>query len=220
MPDVLVDNDVVIKSISYGFAEEMLSLLQSHGLSAAILTVSRFMIFNKMKRLRSLLNREVTLDELGQILGLFNPIEPNEAELALAAEFEDAARTCNLELDGGESQLFAILLQRALRLMLTGDKRAIRAIEAIGGSRLSVPSVACLEQLIISLVGEMGISNMRSIICSEKAVDKTLAICFRCSTSDFDTQPIIQGLVSYASDVRRSAPRSVIASDGLFVPVP
>ncbi|MBS1181947.1 MAG: hypothetical protein H6Q99_1827 [Proteobacteria bacterium] len=220
MPDVLVDNDVVIKSISYGFTDEMLSLLQSHDLSPAILAVSHFMISNKMKRLKSFLLREVALAELSQILGLFNPIEPNEAELALAAEFEDAARTLNLELDSGESQLFAILLQRALRLMLTGDKRAIRAIEAIAGSKFDVPAVACLEQLIISLVGEIGVGNLRSIICSEKAVDKTLAICFRCSMPDFDPQPIMQGLASYASDVRRSAPRAVIASDGLFDLVP
>ena len=48
-------------------------------------------------------------------------IEPTEEEQLMAADFELAAQRAAVALDSGESQLCAVLIARALRLLLTGD---------------------------------------------------------------------------------------------------
>ena len=60
------------------------------------------------------------------LIGNVTLLNPTPQEISLAANLEEAAAKCAVELDTGESQLVAILLQRSGPLLLTGDKRAIR----------------------------------------------------------------------------------------------
>jgi hypothetical protein len=137
-------------------------------------------------------------------------VEPTDEEQQIAADFELAAQRAGLSLDSGESHLCALALTRQVPRVLTGDKRAIAAIEglvdvdqrlaALGGK------VYCLEQLILIVLTPDSNERLRDSICTEISVDKTLAICFSCrSNSGFEATAECLG--SYIRDIRSKAPR-------------
>lgn len=135
----------------------------------------------------------------------------------MAAEFEAVAQEQNLELDGGESQLLAMLIQRKLRLLLTGDKRAIVAIERIAGDTLPGPSIACLEQVMSTLLERIGLAALRERICSEPAVDRALSTCFACRSIVVEAILVEEGLRSYVGHLRKSSSRTLLEEDDLSV---
>jgi hypothetical protein len=114
-------------------------------------------------------------------------------------------------LDAGESQLAAIVAERLLARLLTGDKRAIQALDQLVGDLppLSVLGgrVRSLEQLIEYLVdGGEPANAVAQAICAEPTVDKTLTICARCAGAD---GPALErdALRGYIERLRGQAPR-------------
>ena len=94
--------------------------------------------------------------------------------------------------------------------VLTGDKRAIVAIEGLvdADERLAALSgkVYCLEQLILIVLSADSNEKLRDSICTESSVDKTLTICLSCrSNSGFEATAECLG--SYIRDLRSKAPR-------------
>ena len=209
--NAVLDNDVLHKGTSYGILS---SLLKPHGGANAeigILGAARFVIPNKIKR--SALNRgtAAVLTEFQQWVSTFSQLDPTIAEQKLAAELESLAQQSGVSLDVGESQLCAIVLERRVPFLLTGDKRAIAAIEslfdrnpklqAIGGK------VKCIEQLVLTILTLAILDALRAAVCSEPQVDKTLTICFACASSGVDLDTVKDGLNSYIRAVRAVAGR-------------
>ena len=128
------------------------------------------------------------------------------------------------ELDEGESQLLAVLIVRSAALLLTGDKRAVRAMEpvvdAAGYTERVAHRVACLEQIAMALVGRHGAEAIHRRVCGEAAVDKSLANCFSCASGFCRQESILDGLRSYIADLRRDAPRVLVDSDDLSAVIP
>jgi hypothetical protein len=114
----------------------------------------------------------------------------------------------------------AILLRRGLRLLLTGDKRAIRAIEQIAAEHFQVASVACLEQLMTEIIGHLGVTTLRERVCTEPTVDRAMTSCFACKSSVVDLDSVAGGLRSYIADLRKAARRVLIKSDDLSSLIP
>jgi hypothetical protein len=75
--------------------------------------------------------------------------------------------------------------------------------------------VACLEQLIRSLLARLGLDVLRAAICNEACADKALAICFSCSTNTCTEQSALEGLASYVKALRRRAPTVMLNTDDL-----
>lgn len=217
MPDILVDNDIVLKSCCYGIDEPFLDMLDSAEAKPLVLAVARHVIEGRIKRARSLVDRERARASFRRSIGRLLEVEPSAAELAMAAEFEAVAQEQNLELDGGESQLLAMLIQRKLRLLLTGDKRAIVAIERIAGDTLPGPSIACLEQVMSTLLERIGLAALRERICSEPAVDRALSTCFACRSIVVEAILVEEGLRSYVGHLRKSSSRTLLEEDDLSV---
>jgi hypothetical protein len=220
MPDILVDNDVVLKSCCYGIDEPFLDMLDRAECRPLVLAVARYVIERRIRRSRSLLDPERAHASFRRLIGRLLEVEPSEAELAMAAEFEAVAQQQNLELDGGESQLLAMLIQRKLPLLLTGDKRAIVAIECIAADMLPRPSIACLEQTMMTLLVRIGLAALRERVCSEPAIDRALATCFACHSIVVEVVSVEEGLRSYINHLRRSSSHTLLTEDDLsfFVP--
>jgi hypothetical protein len=95
------------------------------------------------------------LAHLDRVLARAERLEPSEQELELAVELavelERAGQLAGLALDGGESTLCAIALLRGVPWLHTGDKRAIKSIEALADSLAAgmAGRVRCLEQLAL-----------------------------------------------------------------------
>jgi hypothetical protein len=134
-------------------------------------------------------------------------LEPDEAELVLAAEMEALAQRGGYSFDSGESLLVALLVCRGGGVLLTGDKRAIIALQHLRGlhaeTAKAVKRIACLEQLMTKVLAQEGGAAVRSGICQEPGVDAALTICFRCASSPADDSVYLEGLTSYVDDLRR-----------------
>jgi hypothetical protein len=136
-------------------------------------------------------------------------VEPDDTEIGLAAELEFTAQRMGVSLDSGESLLCAIVVRRSLDFLVTGDKRAIRALAQILAERSMIDKLAgrvvCLEQLMIKVLASGVFSEVRNAICKNAKIDRALAICFSCSREDVTLDQVGDGLQSYVADLRRDA---------------
>jgi hypothetical protein len=212
MPEpVLLDNDAALKIACYSLVEQMLTAITKDGSLAAILGVGKFVIQGRLAKADNIADRQQAAQAFERFLEAASLVEPDEAELAVAAELEAEANKLNLELDGGESQLLAILVNRSCRLLITGDKRAIIAMASIGLSQ-TAGRVACLEQLMSQIVRLVGETLVRERVCAEPRIDRALTICCGCAGGQPSEGAILEGLASYIGWLGRSAPG--ILADG------
>jgi len=80
-------------------------------------------------------------------------------------------------IDPGEAQLFAIAAQHSLSL-ITGDKRALRALKDINGYAEALAGrIIVLEAILLSLCDRLGHDEVRRRL-GPLTTDKTLQICF------------------------------------------
>lgn len=217
MPEqVLLDNDVVLKVTCYALAAEMIAVTTTD-LPPAMLGVGRFVIQSRLNRASNVADVDRAKGAFDQFLMTVALLEPDDEELTLAADLEAEANRRDLELDGGESQLLAILARRACRLLITGDKRAVAAM-AVVAPRLAGNRIASLEQLMVRLVHSMGFEAVRLQVCSEPAVDRAITSCFACSADRVTGDDVLAGLSSYIRHMDRNSPGMLIRDfDGATV---
>lgn len=156
MSNVLLDNDIVLKICCFDSSQELSNCLAEFNAPLAVLGVGRFVVRKLAAKKKEITNRSVVCKLVDEFLDSINSIEPTDNELLLAADFESTAQALNLPLDSGESQLLAVLVERLACLLVTGDKRAIKAIPDVVnhfGIESNVEGrVACFEQIILELV--------------------------------------------------------------------
>lgn len=210
-PGVAVDNDVIIKAACY----KVTSLFWKADVATTIgiLGAARYVVRRRINRERLLQEPEGALAELDALLERAEVLEPDDFELSVAAELEAVAAEGGQELDAGESQLAAIVVKRGMDALETGDKRGIRALEALLDEIAELTAlegrVRCLEQMVARvIVDKSALATMTAAVCAEPEVDKALTICFGCrSRSSTSIEDPAAGLASYIGELRRAAPR-------------
>lgn len=212
---VLLDNDIVLKACCFGIAGELVACMQLYGTSPSILKVTGYVLQGRVKKSSQLTDRDAAERTLSELLSLVQTTEPNEEEVRMASEFESEAQMRDVQLDTGESLLLAILLQRGLKLMITGDKRAIYAIEEILGEVMARPRIACFEQAVATIMRTIALDDIRERICRESSVDRAITNCFQCASPTVSSTSVFQGLRSYTVDLRKVASRVLLESDDL-----
>jgi hypothetical protein len=220
MPEqVLLDNDVALKVACYSLVAEMIAGTTVEDTPPAMLGVGRFVIRGRLDRASNVANVARAKEALEQLLQAITLLEPDDEELAVAADLEAEASRRNLELDGGESQLLAILAKRACRLLITGDKRAIAAMAQVA-PKLAASRIGCLEQLMALLMDTAGLAAVRPLVCGEPLVDRALTACFACSRDSVERDDVVEALSSYIGHVDRSAPDVLMRGFGSVVADP
>lgn len=221
---VLVDNDIVLKVCCYNASKVFLECLGAHVRSVCVLGMIQFVLTGVIRKRNGISNKLRTSTCLDEMLSIVVPIEPSDNELKIAAELEEVAQRNDVELDAGESQLLAMLISQRGDVLITGDKRAIRGIDAVT-SELAVESavegrIACLEQVAMSILQRTGAEHLHSLVCSESGVDTALEICCSCATKEFSEESIGQKLASYIGELRRFAPKCLVVSNDLSAVIP
>lgn len=211
----LIDNDVLLKVCAYDLVDEFLELFAS--LTLLILPTAPYVVESVIKRTGRIKDKARAGANLRHLVAAAAIVEPSADEIKSAAELEEQAHKGSLDLDGGESILFALLSNNQAQLLLTGDKRAIAALEQVSPS-LSKPAsvagkIAGLEQVISMLIQRKSPQEIATKACSEPDVDKAIAICFRCSSGQFEPSSTMEGLASYIGDLRKAAPTLLIPDD-------
>jgi len=207
--NTLVDNDVLVKGACYGVLAELATSVSGIASRCGVLGAARFVAPSAIRRQHLQRDASIARELLQAFLDQTVVVEPTEDEQQLAAELESTAQALALNLDAGESQLAAILVTRTIASMLTGDKRAIVAMEqllqTIPQVQVLAGRVHCLEQAVRRLVQATDVATIRHAICAEPRVDKALTICFSCASPD--SQPaVVAALSSYIDDLRAAAP--------------
>ena len=218
MPNLLIDNDVLIKCACYSILDEIRGPSdQAH--DVAVLGAARFVVGKYLERRGTIQDRAAAQRRFRDYLSTVIVLEPTTSEVKLASAIEEAALLLDLDLDSRESQLCAIALFRGSSLLLTGDKRAIASAEtlkdSVGELTLLAGRLVCLEQAVMGVVERIGIDTIRVLICAEAAVDKSLSICFECHALAEGRPLELTGLLSYIRDVRRQAPTLLYEPDSL-----
>jgi len=216
---VLMDNDIILKTCCYNAIDELLCCMGGTTRTANVLGVARYVLAGVIARGRYIRDKAQVSRRLMHFLGQVNEIEPNDGEVELAAQLEESAQLCGLNLDSGESQLLAVLIQRSARVLVTGDKRAIRSMESVvrrrGYDGQVGHRIACFEQIMMTLLGRYGAEKIHSRVCSEPGADITMAICFKCDSKEYTLESISRALKSYIMDLRRDASSVLLDSDDL-----
>lgn len=207
----VADNDILLKGACYGLLPTLMATVSGEG-PVGILGSSRFVVPKQIARARLRGDPAIAGTHFAAFLAANEVVEPSAAEQRMAALLEAAAQELALNLDTGESQLVAILVSRCLGWLLTGDKRAIVSIEALLKRETQLMAVAgkvrCLEQLVFAALTIAGWDQIRRAICGEANVDRTLSICFSCSSGDQASGvDASTGLASYIADLRTKAPQ-------------
>lgn len=222
MCELLLDVDIVIKLATY----DLLEVIAHPGCAAdcsgrrGVTATTRFVAQKRLERKAA--DPSAAHARLVAFLGVAAELEPTEEELRLAATFEAQAATAGLELDSGESQLCAIAIARTIPAVLTGDKRAIAAAEALLHTIAEMAAltrrIACLEQAITLAVERLGALSVRDLVLAERGMDTAINICFQFTNQAvaMDFEP--SGLSRYINSVRATAPTLLIAGDRLELP--
>jgi len=207
----LVDNDVILKSSVYDLLKVLLTAPSEAHEPVGVLGAARYVISDALVKRSKVLAPEPIIARMLAFLDDNEILEPTHEEQELAAEFESLAQMAGLALDTGESQLCAILIVRHVPLLITGDKRAIIALENLLDSHVSMAAligrVRCFEQLIKFSLNAQSDPRIRTSICAHKDIDKALSICFSCASGNTDMDSAHIALESYINALRVEAPR-------------
>lgn len=203
-----IDTDVLLKAAAFQIADELVEVLAPHGRPAA-LGLTHLIAQKQLARKRGVRDGARARAQLQALLMNLDRLEPNENEIALAARLSEAAQLGDLPLDAGEAQLAAIVIQRRLPLLVSGDKRALGALaQVLAGTSLRpalVNKLACFEQLVSSISGLIGPQELRQRICAEPEVDGAMRIACSCGSSEWNPSQFAEACASYANAVRKDA---------------
>jgi hypothetical protein len=212
-----MDNDVLHKATAYGIFARMLAMPRLEKEVYGALGTAKFVVGKKLSKRPPARGADIALAEFTAALGMLKEIEPTPEEVETAAYIERQAQQQNLELDTGESILCAVLLARHLGHLITGDKRAIKAIEALNTAGLYSGTfkskMICLEQVFYWLVNYYEIQKIRGSVCADQTVDNALTSCFSCYSPEVPNDSCIDGLKSYIQNLKQKAPTVLISED-------
>jgi predicted nucleic acid-binding protein len=206
----VVDNDILLKGACYGLLSDLVHGTAG-GVAVGVLGAARFVVIKRIRKLNLCLDPSFAVACLETFLNSAQSVEPSTNEQIIAASLEAAAQKLAVSLDAGESQLAAIAISRNISAVLTGDKRAIVALEILMDSYTPLVAltakVHCIEQLFRRLISANKFAMMRNAICKESGIDKTLSICFSCTQPNIELTSVVEGLDSYIAALRKVATR-------------
>lgn len=214
MKQAFVDNDVLHKTATYGLLYALVGSSPLGVQKFGVLGAAKYVVIKKLTKKPPQRGAELAIQELKEVFAEIAELEPTSEEVQMAANLEYAAHELDLEFDGGESLLCAMLLQRGADYLFTGDKRAISAMATFISKQLTAGlagRVVCLEQLFMHLICAIDPSTVRQAICAEPLADKTLANCFACRSTNSTLESWAEGLSSYISDLTSKAPGALVA---------
>ena len=110
-------------------------------------------------------------------------------------------------LDAGETTLIAMLCSNPKAVLVTGDKRAIRALAAPGLEDIVervAGRIACLEQVVLSALDRLGAGTLATSIEPHRDLDVAVRCAVPLPPYAVELE-VRKGLLSYIEDLRKHA---------------
>ena len=198
---VLFDVDVAWKVCAYSAAKSFIRVTGTGPTPACMLAVTPFVLRSLAQRHRGVDCAPDLDQQVGGLISHAGLVHPTPKEIAFAEDLEECAARLALEFDVGESQLLSVLVHRNAELLLTGDKRAIRAMHALDVSDID-GCIAALEQVFATMISADGLSPLRDAVCANPRVDRAMTICFVCASPTATADDVNAALESYVRSLR------------------
>lgn len=196
---LLIDNDALLKLARYGLLDEAIALFECNSTDAIVLTTAKYKLLPHKNRLQFCKDEE-SATRLEAFLKTANLVN---AELADPDIFDLLNAVPNI--DAGEALLFAVGANNNDKLVITGDKRSIKALcsddSVAEVSKALAGRVVSLEVLFFMLA-EYQFTLIQERVRAKPDVDKTLNNVFGL-TVPADFASVKEGFASYISDLRR-----------------
>jgi hypothetical protein len=195
---LIVDVDALVKLAHWGLLGE---LEGATGIPPERQATVESIQFRAARRDPKLFRDATVADYLAVALSRFGAAWRPDAEVV--ARLQGIAG-----LDAGEITLIAMLCSDPGAVLVTGDKRALRALAAPGLEDIVervVGRIACLEQVVLSALDRLGVGTLATSIEPHRDLD----IAIRCAVPlpPYAVElEVRKGLLSYIEDLRKDAP--------------
>lgn len=175
---LFIDNDVAVKFAQWGLLQRLALHFIKQGNAELYMLKSlkyRFKLDHPVQATK-MLGSQTAVDQLTAFVGMCKPVQGHNQAVAKAL-------TDIQSVDIGEATLFAAAAHFDAALMDTGDKKALRALGALGDQHLVVKAlaqkVACLEQTVDYFVGRWGFQVVGKAVLSAPNADAATLCCVK-----------------------------------------
>lgn len=190
---LLVDNDVLIKLAHWGLLDHLPACF---GLGWPQVSVLASLQFRAVRRDTKLFRSSDVADELNGYLALTGEVPPGDA----------ADMSCLqgiVDLDAGEVELIAACLADQEAILISGDKRALRAL--VGGCPPDIAErlcgrVVCLEQILTLIARRTSCATVVQGLLANRELDSVVRAVIGpggCSDAQF-----LEGMNAYVAHLR------------------
>lgn len=195
---LLIDVDALVKLAHWGLLGE---LEGTTGVPPERQATVESIRFRAARRDRKLFRDPAVADDLAAALGHFGA--PWSPDTDVLVRLQGVAG-----LDAGEVTLIAMLCNDPRALLVTGDKRALRALTAPGLEHVVeriAGRIICLEQVLLSTLDRMDAGALAAAIEPHRQLDTAVrcAVPLASHAVEFEVRT---GLGSYIKDLRAQAP--------------
>lgn len=195
---VLADNDIILKLAQCDLLDVLPDILGQEWTEILISPTAKYQLLpkNSAKALNKCGNEE-TLVRLAAFLEKTQTISAvNNTALLAQLETIDG-------IDGGEKFLFAAAVETENPLLITGDKRALRALLAHQGNLPTVfltlqNAVVTFESAILLAMRLFGFAIVKQKLLGSPKPDGTLRLVLKSETGEAD---FVEGLCSFSKEI-------------------
>lgn len=195
---VLADNDIILKLAQCDLLECLPEILGEDWTEIFVTPTANYQLLpkNQEKALNKSGNEE-TLERLTSFLGT-TKILPEIQDSSLLSTLGDVN-----EIDGGEKFLFAAAVELPNSILITGDRRALRALIEHQHRLSSIiatlqNSVITFETAILLAIRLLGFAIVKQKLLGSPKPDKMLRLVLKNETTETD---LIECLCSYSKEV-------------------
>jgi hypothetical protein len=194
---ILIDNDALLKLARYGLLDEAVALFECNPTDVRVLATAKYQLLPAKNRLKFCKDEE-SAARLEAFLKTSNQLDAGLADPDL---FDVLNAVPNI--DAGEALLFAVGATNRDTLVITGDKRSLKALcsddSATHVSNSLAGRVVSMEVLFLMLI-ERQFAFIQERVRAKPDVDMTLKIVFGV-TVPVNFESAREGLDSYIRDL-------------------
>jgi hypothetical protein len=192
------DNDVLLKLSAFGLLDEAIAALFVNPENLYVLSTAQH-VFRKNRKVSAKYNESIR-DRAIEFVKTCNRVIPEESP-----EFTVLGRI----LDVGEATLIAATRDVPSFVLMTGDKRCLKAL--VANSEISEAHkrlqgrVICLEQVLLLLIRRSGFDWVKARVVPMRDYDTALKACFGSGELAIE-ENVVAALEGYIEALRQAAP--------------
>jgi len=196
---LFIDNDALLKLASYDLLDTALNMFNIQWEDIQVLATAKYALLPAKDRLRRC-KTEQCATRLESFLSRVTKLSADDAD---ATTLDALAERPGI--DAGEAVMFAVAASKSDSFIITGDKRALEALQigqSLDGVREALAGRVLSLELLFSFMVEGDFAQVQACVISQPGVDKALTNIFGVS-APASLESVRAALDSYVAHLRR-----------------